>query len=228
MVSGLAPGSVAVTAMVGKSTRGSAETGSSRKPNMPKAMIDAVISVVITGRRIQSFGKRHRSGPGLAGRAARPASRPTAATARRRTTVSPPVSPSRSPTCPAKVRSTLTGWTLATPSLTTNTKLPVWLRCTRPSAPRRRPRCGSIELGRRPACPATASRSSLFMVPRTVTMPVVGSTVFSTIATLPVSERWSARDGRDRPSRSPRPSPRADRPARAAARRRSHRPAPSG
>ena len=30
MVSGLAPGSVAVISMVGKSTRGSAETGSSR------------------------------------------------------------------------------------------------------------------------------------------------------------------------------------------------------
>src|SRR3954452_12728878 len=54
IVSALAPGSVAVTAMVGKSTRGNAETGSSRKPNTPKAMIDAVSSVVITGRRIQS------------------------------------------------------------------------------------------------------------------------------------------------------------------------------
>jgi hypothetical protein len=30
---------------------------------------------------------------------------------------------------------------------------------------------------------------SLFIMPRTVTMPVVESTVFSTIATLPVSER---------------------------------------
>src|SRR6266576_4541234 len=54
MVSALAPGRVAVTAMVGKSTLGSAETGSSRKPNTPNAMIDAVISVVMTGRRIQS------------------------------------------------------------------------------------------------------------------------------------------------------------------------------
>ena len=50
----LAPGSVAVTAMVGKSTRGSADTGSRRNPNMPNAMIDAVISVVMTGRRMQS------------------------------------------------------------------------------------------------------------------------------------------------------------------------------
>src|SRR4030081_3782547 len=54
MVSALAPGKVALTAIVGKSTRGSADTGSRRKPNTPKAMIDAVISVVMTGRRIQS------------------------------------------------------------------------------------------------------------------------------------------------------------------------------
>src|ERR1700760_1206798 len=66
MVSALAPGSVAVTAMVGKSTRGSAETGSSRKPNTPKAMIEAVISVVITGRRIQSSESVIASRSGLA------------------------------------------------------------------------------------------------------------------------------------------------------------------
>ena len=54
MVSALAPGRVAVTAMVGKSTLGSAETGSRRKPNTPNAMIEAVSSVVMTGRRIQS------------------------------------------------------------------------------------------------------------------------------------------------------------------------------
>src|SRR3954451_24121905 len=66
MVSALAPGSVALTAMVGKSTRGSAETGSSRKPNTPKAMIEAVISVVITGRRIQSSDSVIALRPGLA------------------------------------------------------------------------------------------------------------------------------------------------------------------
>src|SRR6266478_4908835 len=54
MVSALAPGKVAVTAMVGKSTLGSAETGRSRKPNTPNAMIEAVINVVMTGRRIHS------------------------------------------------------------------------------------------------------------------------------------------------------------------------------
>src|SRR4029078_8783097 len=54
MVSALAPGKVAFTAMVVKSTRGSAETGNRRKPKTPKAIIEAVISVVMTGRRIQS------------------------------------------------------------------------------------------------------------------------------------------------------------------------------
>src|SRR3954469_6259987 len=66
MVSALAPGRVAVTAMVGKSTLGSADTGSSRKPNTPKAMIEAVMSVVITGLRIQSSESVIASRPGLA------------------------------------------------------------------------------------------------------------------------------------------------------------------
>src|ERR1700712_2810508 len=83
MVSALAPGNVAVTAMVGKSTFGSADTGNSRKPNTPKAIIDAVISVVITGRRMQSsesvIVRPRPCEPG-----ARPAIRPTTATARPR------------------------------------------------------------------------------------------------------------------------------------------------
>ena len=55
MVSALAPGKVAVTAMVGKSTRGRADTGSRRKPKMPNAMIDAVINVVMTdGSKFQT------------------------------------------------------------------------------------------------------------------------------------------------------------------------------
>src|SRR3954465_12334084 len=65
IVSALAPGSVAVTAMVGKSTFGSAETGRSRKPKMPNAIIVAVMSVVITGRRMQS-SERVMLCPGLA------------------------------------------------------------------------------------------------------------------------------------------------------------------
>src|SRR3979490_109681 len=67
MVSALAPGKVALTAMVGKSTRGSADTGNRRKPNTPKAMIDAVISVVMTGRARQSSESVIASRPGLAG-----------------------------------------------------------------------------------------------------------------------------------------------------------------
>src|SRR3954449_11745090 len=66
IVSALAPGKVAVTAMVGKSTLGSADTGSSRKPNTPKAMIEAVMSVVITGLRIQSSESVIASRPGFA------------------------------------------------------------------------------------------------------------------------------------------------------------------
>src|SRR3954467_14371149 len=65
MVSGLAPGSVAVTSMVGKSTRGSAATASRRYPKMPNTMSDAVMSVVITGRRIQA-SEMFMSGFGLA------------------------------------------------------------------------------------------------------------------------------------------------------------------
>src|SRR5205809_6619029 len=53
MVSALAPGSVAVMAMVGKSTAGSAATESSRYANTPNTMSDAVTSVVSTGRRMQ-------------------------------------------------------------------------------------------------------------------------------------------------------------------------------
>src|SRR6267154_3858125 len=68
MVSALAPGNVAVTAMVGKSTFGSAETGNRRKPNTPKAMIDAVISVVITGRRMQSSERVIAQAPALRAR----------------------------------------------------------------------------------------------------------------------------------------------------------------
>ena len=130
MVSALAPGSVAVTAMVGKSTRGSADTGSRRKPKMPNAMIDAVISVVMTGRRMQSSDSVIGSGSRPCARAARPAFRPTAATGRRSPRSRRRTSPSAITEMPWKVRSTLTGWTLAVPSLTTNTKLPLWLRCT--------------------------------------------------------------------------------------------------
>ena len=65
IVSALAPGNVAVTAMVGKSTFGSADTGSSRNPNTPNAMIDAVISVVMTGRVMQSSERFMNYAPAL-------------------------------------------------------------------------------------------------------------------------------------------------------------------
>ena len=68
MVSALAPGRVAVTAIVGKSTFGSAETGNSRKPNTPNAMIDAVTSVVMTGRRMQSSERVIAQAPALRAR----------------------------------------------------------------------------------------------------------------------------------------------------------------
>src|SRR3990170_8473284 len=70
MVSALAPGRVAVTAMVGKSTLGSAETGSSRNPNTPKAMIVAVIRIVMTGRLMQSSDRVIDQAPALAPRGA--------------------------------------------------------------------------------------------------------------------------------------------------------------
>ena len=57
MVSGLAPGSSALTWMVGKSTLGSVDTGSSRYAAMPKMRIPAITSTVVTGRRTQNSQK---------------------------------------------------------------------------------------------------------------------------------------------------------------------------
>src|SRR3954464_365249 len=51
IVSGEAPGSAADTWIVGKSTFGRAETGSSRYAMTPKIRTPAMISVVMTGRR---------------------------------------------------------------------------------------------------------------------------------------------------------------------------------
>ena len=120
MVSALAPGKVAVTLMVGKSTRGSADTGSRRKPNTPNAMIDAVISVVITGLRIHSSESVIAYAPALRVRAStrEPSDSNNWPST---TTLSSPDSPSDITDAPWKVRSTLTGCTLATPSLTRNT-----------------------------------------------------------------------------------------------------------
>jgi len=120
IVSALAPGSVAVTLMVGKSTRGSAETGSKRKPNTPNAIIDAVISVVITGRRMQSSESVIDQAPALRVRGSTrvPSDSNNWPST---TTLSSPDSPSEITDKPWSVRSTLIGCTLETPSLTTNT-----------------------------------------------------------------------------------------------------------
>ena len=115
MVSALAPGKVAVTAMVGKSTFGSAETGSSRKPNTPNAMIEAVSSVVMTGRRIQSSESVIDQAPALGARGATgvPSDNSNCPSTM---TSSPPASPLATTESPWKVRLTLTGWTWALPS----------------------------------------------------------------------------------------------------------------
>jgi hypothetical protein len=108
IVSALAPGRVAVTAMVGKSTFGSAETGRSLKPNTPKAMIEAVSSVVITGRRIQSSESVIAQAPALGARGATgvPSDNNNCPSVM---TSSPPASPVATTDIPWKVRLTVTG-----------------------------------------------------------------------------------------------------------------------
>ncbi len=54
MVSGLAPGRLAVTLRVGKSTLGRSDTGRFRYPARPKMRIARVTSVVMIGRRMNS------------------------------------------------------------------------------------------------------------------------------------------------------------------------------
>ena len=62
MISGLAPGKLAPTEIVGKSTCGSGETGNSRKATAPASAMAAVRRVVATGRRINGEERlmRHR------------------------------------------------------------------------------------------------------------------------------------------------------------------------
>jgi hypothetical protein len=50
IVSGLAPGRLAVTRIVGKSTLGRSLTGRDLYPTIPKSSIAAIINDVITGR----------------------------------------------------------------------------------------------------------------------------------------------------------------------------------
>jgi hypothetical protein len=62
IVSALAPGSVAATWMVGKSTFGRSFTGSSRYAISPKMTMADIRSVVRTGRRMYSSGFTTTSG----------------------------------------------------------------------------------------------------------------------------------------------------------------------
>src|ERR1700722_6888550 len=57
MISGLAPGKPAPTEMVGKSTCGRAETGSSLKATAPARARAMVSSAVATGRRMNGVDK---------------------------------------------------------------------------------------------------------------------------------------------------------------------------
>ena len=57
MVSGLAPGKLAVTRMVGKSTLGRSLTGRARYAATPKMMMASIISVVATGRRMNGWAR---------------------------------------------------------------------------------------------------------------------------------------------------------------------------
>src|SRR5262245_50946849 len=54
IVSGLAPGSDALTWMVGKSMVGRSDTGSVRYAIVPNTMMPSMISVVVTGRLMNS------------------------------------------------------------------------------------------------------------------------------------------------------------------------------
>src|SRR5215475_12763708 len=67
IVSGLAPGNVAVTWIVGKSTLGSAFTGSSRYAAAPKIRIPSMTRKVITGRRTKRAAMFMRSAGAVGG-----------------------------------------------------------------------------------------------------------------------------------------------------------------
>ena len=74
MVSGLAPGTVALTWMVGKSTCGSGATGSSGNATMPTSASAAINSEVAIGRRMKTSEMFIRfCPPGAACSALRPA-----------------------------------------------------------------------------------------------------------------------------------------------------------
>src|SRR5580658_8591658 len=63
IVSGLAPGKLADTEMVGKSTCGSGDTGSRRKATAPAAATPKVSRMVATGRRMKGVDRLILPGP---------------------------------------------------------------------------------------------------------------------------------------------------------------------
>ena len=69
------------------------------------------------------------------------------------------------------------------------TKLPFWLRCTAIVGTTTEFSVRMISLVET-RVPGHSVSLALPMTPRTVIMPVVASTAFSTMATLPSSERW--------------------------------------
>ena len=90
--------------------------------------------------------------------------------------------PPGAPGVPSTVRSSLTGRTVATPSFTTNTNEPDWLSCSAAigTVMRSSARSFSAVLT---SVPGHSASFGFGIVARIVTMPVAGSTVFSTIVT---------------------------------------------
>ena len=122
IVSGLAPGYLPTTLMVGKSTRGSGATGRNGKAAKPTSTSAAVSSEVAMGRRMKGVEMLMAASlpcPQLPVFGATGAASSRAATlvpACRRdwpamTTVAPSVSPSAMTALPLSSRDTVTGWT---------------------------------------------------------------------------------------------------------------------
>ena len=93
------------------------------------------------------------------------------------------------------VRSTLTGCTLATPSLTTKTKVPVWLTCTAADGTTTALLARSVS-SVVTSVPGQSISFAFGMVARIMAMPVAGSTVFSIMVTWPVARLSEPGDDR--------------------------------
>src|SRR5215467_10660254 len=156
---------------------------------MPNTMIEAVTSVVSTGRRMQVSETTMDYDPTLGARTAtlvpfESKSWPLV------TTVSPPSSPlSRTDSLPS-TRATFTGRTVATSLLTTNTYVPDWLTwiavdgtVTASSSRNVNPTVTNV--------PGHSNSSVFGLVARTGTVPVGASTLFSIMVTWPPARRGS-------------------------------------